>query len=300
MMTSAQRRSAHGVLAVLAIVISLASTARGQTTTTSPESELTLATQPSDTPTTTAPAKQEESGLAQYFKDHVSEYEPMYFIAGWEDPKIKFQLSLKFKLFGVEESSAWRFMNGFYFSYTQLSLWDISADSSPFDDSNYMPEFFYFYDTKKKIGPVSQITLQGGLEHMSNGQDGADSRSANIVYIRPSFRIGDTDKLNFVIAPKAWAYIGSLSDNPDLADYAGYVSLRASVNFGKGLSLMGIFHMGDDWDHFGTELNLTYPLDKLLKFDAFFMVQYFTGYGESLLDYNQSASALRLGIAFVR
>ena len=59
------------------------------------------------------------------------------------------------------------------------------------------------------------------------------------------------------LSPRAYYYVGGLEDNPDLADYRGYVDLRASIGWADSLMLDGTFRLGDDWDHGSAQLDLT-------------------------------------------
>ncbi len=60
--------------------------------------------------------------------------------------------------------------------------------------------------------------------------------------------------------------------------------------------------MGDDGDHGSLQLDVTCPMMRLLSrsLSVYFHLQFFTGYGESLLDYDGSSSVLRVGIALYR
>jgi outer membrane phospholipase A len=66
-------------------------------------------------------------------------------------------------------------VTGFNLGYTQKSLWDLKSDSSPFEDTSYMPEFFYLQD-KIDLGVpwISAFGFQTGYQHESNGRDGGD------------------------------------------------------------------------------------------------------------------------------
>ena len=70
-----------------------------------------------------------------------------------------------------------------------------------------------------------------GLEHESNGRDGAQSRSINMAFVRPTFSFGNLNDYHLRISPKIYAYIGSREDNPDIARYRGNVDLN--IAFGK-------------------------------------------------------------------
>ena len=249
------------------------------------------------------PGKGFEPG--RFFKEHLSAYEPMYLIAGTKSPNAKFQISLAYQLLNQAGPLAQHVpaLKGFHIAYTQLSLWDWNGSSAPFYDTSYKPEFFYAWENVTRAQPTNwiQLDLQGGLKHESNGKGGADSRSLNIAYFRPTLTIGRDEGLQLTLQPRAWAYLGDLSDNPDIAGYRGYADLRAIMGWKRGLQLSALGRMGNDGNHTSLQLDLTYPTMRLFgSFSLYLDVQYFTGYGESLLGYNQKTDELRVGFALFR
>ncbi len=240
-----------------------------------------------------------------FFKEHISGYEPMYLIIGTKAPNTKFQISFAYQLLNNDGplADAAPALKGFHIAYTQTSLWDRGGSSSPFYDTSYKPEFFYAWKNVTRAQPTNwfQLDLQGGLEHESNGKGGADSRSLAIAYFQPTLTIGRDDGLQLALQPRAWTYIGNLSDNPDIADYMGYASLRTIVGWKRGLQLSALGQMGKGANHGNVQLDLTYPTMRFFgSFSLYLDVQYFNGYGESLLGYNQRSDELRIGFALFR
>ena len=249
------------------------------------------------------PGKPFDAG--RFFKQHISGYEPFYFIAGTKSPNTKFQISFMYQLLNEEGPLAAKApaLKGFHLAYTQASLWDWNAASAPFFDTSYKPEFLYAWQRVAGGQPPNwyQLDLQGGLKHESNGKDGADSRSLNSAYLRPTLTLGRDDGLQLTLQPRAWIYLGDLSDNPDIADYRGYADLRAIAGWKRGLQLSALGRMGKDANHGSLQLDLTYPMMKISgSFSLYLDAQYFTGYGESLLEYNQRSEAFRVGFALYR
>jgi outer membrane phospholipase A len=249
------------------------------------------------------PGKPFDAG--RFFKEHISGYEPFYFIAGTKSPNAKFQISFMYQLLYNEgplaaEAPA---LKGFNLAYTQTSLWDWNAPSAPFFDTSYKPEFLYAWERVAGGQPPNwyQLDLQGGLKHESNGKDGTNSRSLNIAYLQPRLILGRDDGLQLTLQPRTWVYLGDLNDNPDIADYRGYADLRAIVGWKRGLQLSALGRMGKDANHGSLQLDLTYPMMKIFgSFSLYLDAQYFTGYGESLLEYNQRSEAFRVGFALYR
>jgi Outer membrane phospholipase A len=239
-----------------------------------------------------------------FFKEHVFPYEPFYFVAGTKSPNAKFQVSIRYQLLNHDGPLASRAppLEGFNIGYTQTSLWDWNRASAPFFDSSYKPELLYLRDRLLGGGPTNwyRLDLQAGVQHESNGKDGDSSRSLNITYIRPTFTIGGDEELHLTLMPRAWVYIGDLSDNPDIARYRGYVDLRAILAY-KGLQLSAYGRMGNHTDRGSVQVDLTYPLRKFWgTFSTYFHVQYFNGFGESLLEYNERSTAWRAGFSLYR
>lgn len=253
-----------------------------------------------------APQPGEGSGLVDYFAEHVFGYQPFYFIAGTESPNAKFQISFKYRLFSERGSFAQKVpaLKGLYLAYTQTSLWDWEEPSAPFLDTSYKPEVFYALDRLDggRWGDGFRFDLQAGFQHESNGKGGADSRSLNIVYLEPTAVFGKPKELQLTLAPRVWAYVGSLSDNPDIARYYGYVGLRAVVGWVDSVQLSALGRIGDAWNRGSIQLDLTYPLARLFagNLAIFLHAQYFLGYGESLLLYNERTSSLRFGFSIYR
>jgi outer membrane phospholipase A len=60
--------------------------------------------------------------------------------------------------------------------------------------------------------------------------------------------------------------------------------------------------LGDTGNRASELLDLTYPMSELFthSLSLYFHVQYFVGYGESLLYYNQRSSTVRVGFSLFR
>ncbi len=253
-------------------------------------------------------------GLAEFLADRFSPHEPIYFLWGPDDPQVKFQVSLKYQIFtpggGLDKALPWA--SNFYIAYTQTSFWDIREPSGPFFDSSYRPELIWLYeepDAKWNWLPgLSRFDLHLGLQHESNGRSGSSSRSVNIAYVRPVFTFGPgggsrgADQFFVAVAPRLWGYLYRLDENPDIADYRGYGDLKLIVGWRDGPQLAAVARVGNDWDKGSLELNLSHPLRKLTagSVDMYVYVQYFTGYGESLIEYDERGDSFRIGLALVR
>jgi outer membrane phospholipase A len=193
---------------------------------------------------------------------------------------------------------------GIHIAYTQTSLWDLGSTSKPFVDTSYKPELFYAVERVDggRWADWLRLDLQAGFQHESNGKSGADSRSLNVAYVEPKVVVGKEDGIQFSLAPRAWTYVGGLDENPDIKDFRGYVGLRSTLGWANGLLLSATGRLGDDADRGSLQLDLSYPIFRLLygNLGLYLYAQYFLGYGESLLRYNERTSIFRIGFALFR
>jgi outer membrane phospholipase A len=235
----------------------------------------------------------------------LSTYEPMYFLFGANSgASARFQLSFKYRLFDPEGlvGSTFSVLRGLHFGYTQTSLWDLDSSSKPFRDTSYRPALFYSWPLSGWPDSRHQLTLGAGLEHESNGRDSQTSRSINIAFARLGWRrqVGEGD---FYVGaePRLWAYLEK-SDNPDIHRYRGYGDLQLRAGHDNGWLLTTTLRRAEGGIG-STQLDFSWPLQQSILADvgAYLHLQYFDGFGETLLDYNQSHEPqLRVGFSIVR
>lgn len=203
--------------------------------------------------------------------------------------EMKFQLSLKF--------SIWRRVFGdnghLVFGYTQQAYWQAyNADvSSPFRETNHEPEFMLEFLTDWELPGFRNRILRLGLSHQSNGQAGDFSRSWNRVYAELVLVRGD-----LVLSIKPWSRLPedpAEDDNPGIEDFIGDGELRGVYKAGPhilGLTLRSDLDSGSGRG--AVQLDWSYPInDKLRGY-----MQYFNGYGESLIDYDASVNRIGVGV----
>lgn len=245
-----------------------------------------------------------DSFFHRYFAERFGPHEPVYFIYGADDPVAKLQFSLKYRLLDFGRNDGPQRRKTLQFGYTQRSLWDIKGPSSPFYDTSYMPELFFESiapPVEEAGGRYHGLGLQTGFLHESNGRDGLDSRSLNQFFFRPFFLVGAPDRWHAIVAPELILHVGAMDANPRLRNYRGYGRLRFALGYGDGPSLTVVGYCGRDFGHPTVQLDLAVPLHfALFDFKTFLLVQYFDGYGESLLDYQEHSRTVRAGMALVR
>lgn len=253
------------------------------------------------------------SSLTEFLADRLKAHEPMYFLYGPDDPAGKFQLSFKYQLFSDNGSLARSLpaVSGLFIGYSQTSFWDLRGESKPFFDNSYRPEILFSYEQvdrflkregERLLPDWVRLDFAGGFQHESNGRDGFDSRSLNTVYIRPAITFGDRESYFVSVGSRIYSYVGDLGDNPDIANYRGHVDLRVVAGHGGGLQLATTARLGDGGDRGSLQFDLSYPLRNLLddNLDIYLHGQVFTGFGESLLEYDKHDTVWRAGISIVR
>ena len=250
---------------------------------------------------TSAPAPTaSNSDLRNYFADHMSFYEPIYFIGG-SAPAVEFQVSLKYKVLDFKDN--WDPLTHLYFAYTQTSFWNAFTKNPSFFDTSYKPSMFLYYPDVLQKG-FFQLDLQGGVEHESNGRGGDLERSFNTIYLQPKATFDLPYNLQFSLQPRAWFYYRVGDNNANIADYHGYADLVSALTWldptsGEKIQLSSKLLIGDEGGHIGVLSDLRFNLvgvPFLRKFNPAIQVQYFYGYGQNLLDYNVSTHALRAGL----
>jgi len=253
-------------------------------------------------------SEQSLAGLESLYRAYAanfSTHEPTYFLIGTDPAKSKFQLSFKYRLFNPSGSLSrhYPWMSGFHIAYTQTSFWDLDAESIPFKDTSYKPEFLFLSPNLKwRPGWMDGFFVQTGIRHESNGRDGIYSRSTNYLYVKPIFMFYDKpSRLGLMISPRLLSYFNNDDDsNPDLADYRGYVDLEVSIGKAHSLILTTNTRFAEKGASF--QADLTYPISRLLanNLDIYLHLQYSNALAESLLHYQDRTEAFRLGISLVR
>jgi phospholipase A1 len=203
---------------------------------------------------------------------------------------IKFQISLKFALADNQE------FGSLWFAYTQLSLWQFynKANSQPFRETVYSPELIY------SLRPFDGSILNFGLIHQSNGESNPRSRSWNRYYVQTGVDIFDSGSDRLLLQARWWQRfmeIPANDDNPDIGDFLGYreVELRYAQQGGWQISTIARSK--------SVQVDIAAPWTSWLMLDDSYEhsvnlhLQYFSGYGESLLDYNQNHVTWGVGLS---
>jgi phospholipase A1 len=225
-----------------------------------------------------------------------------------QHPEIALQLSGKVRVgylpaAGFDERPAIGDALGFWLAYTQRSHWQAfnGAQSRPFRETNYQPEAIVSVHPQLFVGERSGWNwrlFNVGVGHQSNGQSAPLSRSWNYAFAQLGFEL-DNDYGQWAVVARPWYRLpesAAKDDNPDLADYIGYGDVRAVWrSCDKEVALMA---RGNPATGRGAaQLDVSFPLLWNGGFYPFLgYVQVFTGYGESLIDYNWRQTTAGVGV----
>ena len=207
-----------------------------------------------------------------------------------DDTESQFQLSVKFPL----AVNLFDTMD-IYAAYTNRSFWQVyNENSSPFRETNHEPEGWLQFNPKWEFFGFTNTANIFGIVHQSNGRGGVLSRSWNRLYA--NFLV---ERGNLGLSVKPWYRLpedDSDDDNPGITDYLGHYEIRAAYKWNNHVfSVMSRNNLESGFEKGTVELSWSFPLWNYPYLKGY--VQYFTGYGESLIDYNQYVNKFGVGFA---
>ena len=193
-----------------------------------------------------------------------------------------------------------------WFGYTQQSYWQVfnSDLSRPFRNTDHEPEVVYIYPSDDKLPGGWRMRYSGAaLTHQSNGQSLPLSRSWNRASLMAGFEKDD----RFMLTAKLWKRMQEdaiKDDNPHIENYIGRAELAGAWNIDQkntvaatlrhNLRSNGNGSLRLEWlSTLGTSSNST--IGSGLRFHT----QLFTGYGDSLIDFNRRRTVLNVGLSLV-
>ena len=245
------------------------------------------------------------------FIQSLEPYKPIYVVSTWfmdgegsdqgyQDQELLISLSFKRGIF-------WNV----YFGYSHKAFWQIydHANSRPFREHNYNPELFLEWDDilnldHVRFGLIEHESNGEQLRYDKNGNPVNHSRTWNRTYLYADKSVHPVLNLGL----KLWVVTDSddpddgsfIVDNSDIEQYMG--SSEFYVELGRFPSQLSVM-LRQGWKE-GTETIrvdgrlplhlLTGSLDESI--DIF--VQFFSGYGDSLIDYNRKITRVSVGVAF--
>jgi len=232
---------------------------------------------------------------------HTADYQPYLPTEG------RIQLSVRTKIAqGFLPRNAPERRDSLWFGYSQQSYWQIftSSISRPFRNTDHEPEFMYIVPTDAELPGGWRLRYSGvSINHQSNGQSLPLSRSWNRVILMAGMEKGE----RFTLTGRLWQRISDgdeTDDNPGISDFVGRAEVsgmwKLSKNHTLGLTVRHSLRVAG---------NGSIRIDWLraignsgrgsLASGLRFHTQLFSGYGDSLLDYNRPRTVLSVGLSLV-
>lgn len=240
--------------------------------------------------------------------------EPFYFISGpdknedadipIENRQVRFRLAVRYRLasqdYTPQSDTPTTFTAQWHLAYTQDAFWNLWDESAPFYENMFAPETYIFLS--KSDLPFG---IAGGIRHQSNGRAGPLSRSWNRYYEAITF--GNPGKNALYGYLSVWGTWGVAPENEDIVDQVGRGELvlffapgaiTTPTSFGinrLGLILKQGLAGNDAFEAFDGSLLFQIQQDK--AFALSILIQYFSGHGHMLRDYDRSQTIWRAGFA---
>jgi len=210
----------------------------------------------------------------------------------FDDFETQFQISIKTPL----ATEIFNRHISLFAGYTNRSFWQVYNNdiSRPFRETNHEPELWLQSVSRIDIMGFSNRVIGLGLSHQSNGRSADLSRSWNRIYTNFAF-----EKQSFVFTLKLWSRFDEsplTDDNPDITYYMGHGEFRVLYKKNNNtFALMSRNNIESGFDRGATELSWSFSIGHRKDMRGY--IQIFSGYGESLIDYNQSVNRIGFGIS---
>lgn len=198
---------------------------------------------------------------------------------------------------------------------TSHGFWQMYSPSSPFREVNYNPEVYIVVPFSDDASGLKTVTL--AYAHFSNGQGDIGTADINLSECAECNGYWQRSR------SRAWNYLSALfgfqygpllvdlalwakidvtmfnikDDNPDIMDYYGWGQLDASCLVGAHkLEMMGRLNPVTGYGAF--QAGWSYPF--FGRDSIYWYAKGFSGYGESLIDYDRYVNKIGFGFSFFR
>lgn len=220
--------------------------------------------------------------------------------------EMRVQLSVRTKLAtGLLPRRDPQTKDSLWFGYTQQSYWQLFSPhiSRPFRTTDHEPELVYVYPLDLARSPGWHWRFAGlGLAHHSNGQSLPLSRSWNRVYLMAG---GELDE-RWSLQARLWQRLrerGDADDNPGIERFVGRAELRlawqAHPKHTIGLTLRHALQAGGKGSARLEWLRALGEGADGRRSNLRLHAQLFSGYGDSLVDYNFERRVFLLGLSLL-
>jgi phospholipase A1 len=195
-------------------------------------------------------------------------------------------------------------IDSLWFGYTQQSYWQLFTPglSRPFRSTDHEPEFIYVRPLQPPKAHEWRLRYGGvGVVHQSNGQALPLSRSWNRVYLMAG---AEHDRLQ--LQARIWRRLdsnGANDDNPRISDFIGRGELTATWHQSRRNLFAATARSGL---RAGSRGSLRLEWFRTLAdpgegppFGLQLHTEIFSGYGDTLLDYNRKRTVFSVGLSLV-
>lgn len=206
----------------------------------------------------------------------------------YENNELQFQVSFKFPIAKKVIYDTF----DIYAAYTNRSFWQFfdDKDSIPFRETNHEPEVWAEFHANLNFFDFNLHKVLIGLNHQSNGQSGLLSRGWNRVFVQ-----GLLQRPEGYLGFKTWQRFeedDEFDNSFDYAKYLGDYEIELGYRFNQhtlGMTLRNRYVVNP---YGSIQLDYTYPLTKKIKG----YVQWFNGYGDSLIDMDHHHNKIGIGV----
>ena len=192
-----------------------------------------------------------------------------------------------------------------WFGYTQQSYWQLFTPeiSRPFRATDHEPEVMYVYPTTAQLPFGWKWRYSGvGLVHQSNGQSKPLSRSWNRVYLMTGIELDNRWSLSGRLWKRVPESMGS-DDNPGISDYVGRGEMTLRWNADKDNTLSTTARSTFSNNNRGSvRVEWLRALGTGMfggKSNLRLHTSLFSGYGDSMIDYNHKRTVFSVGLSLV-
>jgi len=201
-------------------------------------------------------------------------------------PEIKYQLSFKVPVW----KNIFNHPSTLYLAYTQLSYWQLYNNRAFVRENDYEPELFFANEVNWHLFKKWNLNfLNVGAVHQSNGYGNSLERSWNRLYLEA---IASTD--NWMVSIKPWYVISTNNNNNNMATFLGYAKVLVAYKFHQQVfSIQGYNLVEHGVKRASAEATWSFPITSYIKG----YVQVFSGYGQSLIEYNHRTNSAGVGIS---
>lgn len=181
--------------------------------------------------------------------------------------------------------------NDIYFAYTTRAWWQAynSEFSKPFRETNYEPEVFIRHYPSTSLLGIRILSWDAGYVHQSNGRSQLLSRSWDRIFGQLNIKLDDELSLYL----KTWYRLPESDEEDELINeyrFYGYGETRLVYSPGKSTFTL-LYRPGTKKQ--AAEVTWSRPVSDYLRV----YTSLYSGYGESLLDFDQSSQRISIGIA---